>query len=268
MVITANPKIAAYKILFALVLGSVSSAVWVYFADVYYHNHVAAEDFVFYSLYPLGIGLSAIITTLIFDRSLKPIGFKIPPLKFIGNAIILATVLTLVPFILNQVFSLTGINKSPEIYGQLLLYGLPALAILAFGEELMWRGLLFPGFSEFMGFTPASIVTGLIWSAWHYPIIIHTKLLYTDKSAIESLTMFTALVTFSAFIYNYLRKVSRSIWPCVVLHTLVNFYLYIIVAPIEAPVYPWSKFFMNDIGMLYVLAALTGALHYGGGAKK
>ncbi|MDB5284991.1 MAG: hypothetical protein JWO06_4066 [Bacteroidota bacterium] len=268
MFLRREKTVTILKILVALLLASASSIMWFYYGCTIYNDHITSKDFLFYGFYPAGLGISAILASLIFDGNLQGVGLRSTQAKYIGTAALLSLVLTVLPFALNLFLYLTGLNLFPEIYAQLLLYLFPGLVILSIAEEVMWRGILFTSFSQFFNFSTTSIIIGLLWAAWHFPIIIHSKLLYSDRPLVFSLIMFTVLTVASSFIYNYLRAVSRSIWPCVVLHTLQNFFFYTLIGPTERSVYPWSSFFMNDIGLLYVLAALAGALYFGSRGRK
>jgi membrane protease YdiL (CAAX protease family) len=41
----------------------------------------------------------------------------------------------------------------------------------AFGEELGWRGMLFPTLADFTSERSAALVSGVIWGLWHAPAI-------------------------------------------------------------------------------------------------
>ena len=43
--------------------------------------------------------------------------------------------------------------------------------IPAFGEELGWRGMLYPTLAERMSERMAALATGVIWGLWHAPAI-------------------------------------------------------------------------------------------------
>ena len=45
-------------------------------------------------------------------------------------------------------------------------------ALLALGEEVGWRGALYPRLKERLGTTKGRLIGGLIWGVWHWPIMI------------------------------------------------------------------------------------------------
>jgi len=50
--------------------------------------------------------------------------------------------------------------------------GLTVGAVLAFGEEVGWQGFLVPRLYKLAGFTRAALGRGIVWSIWHFPLII------------------------------------------------------------------------------------------------
>ena len=54
--------------------------------------------------------------------------------------------------------------------------------IPALGEELGWRGVLYPYLKERYGRTKGRIIGGLIWASWHLPI-----LLFADKLSLDTI---------------------------------------------------------------------------------
>ncbi len=251
-----------FRIFFALVLAFDSVAVWVISADIKYNNQLTPHEGLFQALYPLSIGAAAIITSLLFERNLRPLALKLPAGKYTGQAILYAFLFTLAPFMLNLLLHLTALNTPLTINNNLVLIGLPIFILLALAEELMWRGFLYTQFSRFLSFPATSISIGLIWAAWRYPAIIHTHLFYSDRPLYFVLPSITFVAVFLSLIYCYLRKVSGSIWPSILLHATINWLFYAFIQPLEKSGYNWSLFFMNNIGILYVMAIMTGGLYF------
>jgi uncharacterized protein len=76
-----------------------------------------------------------------------------------------------------------------RIYGLLLLVGVPIGAILAFGEEFGWRGYLLPRLLP-LGERKASVIVGLIWAAWHLPVLL-AGLNYPGENVLLIVGVFT-----------------------------------------------------------------------------
>ena len=96
----------------------------------------------------------------------------------------------------------------------------PLLSIpIAFGEEYGWRSFL-QGQLTRLGKKRGVLLVGLIWSIWHYPVILmgHN---YPGQPVLGILMM-TAYTTALAFILGYVMLKTGSIWLVAYLHALNN----------------------------------------------
>lgn len=113
--------------------------------------------------------------------------------------------------------------------------GILSSAVWALGEELGWRGFLFPRLAQGVGFTKASFLSGLIWAAWHFPSMV-----WGDYNAGTNpsfaLVCFTLGILGFSFAIGWLRLRSKSVWPCVLLHASHNLFVQGIFDPITASV--------------------------------
>jgi CAAX protease family protein len=101
----------------------------------------------------------------------------------------------------------------------LLPLGVALSTISTLGEELGWRGLLSDRLLRVMGFTRASLLTGAIWSVWHYPLIFVLLPRFRPGLPVAYATAcFTASVVGVSFFYTWLRQTTGSVWPAAVLH--------------------------------------------------
>ncbi len=253
-------KFSISKIVAALLMGYGCAAAWVIYADRVYHNQVPLEAFEFHGLYPVSLGVSAILAALVFGKSLKGIGFTRFSPRYLFIAIGIAVLVLAVPFGINISTGIVGINSTPRFDMELMKVGIPVLIVLAIGEEVMWRGVLYNEFSKKFSFVATSFIIGLFWVIWHLPVIIHTRFIYADRPLSFALLAFPVSVMSSSFIYNYLRLISRNLWPVVFLHAFTNYFAFLFIEPFEKKVGPASVFFINDIGIFYVLANLAGAI--------
>jgi membrane protease YdiL (CAAX protease family) len=95
--------------------------------------------------------------------------------------------------------------------------------ISATGEEIGWRGFLVPRMHALVGFTSTSLLVGLIWAAWHYPINIAVSPLYRPNVPLwYSNACFTLVVIGISFMHTWLRIRSQSFWPSAVFHAAGN----------------------------------------------
>lgn len=250
---SGSKRRATNKILTALLSGYLCAIAWTVYADIVYHNQVPLEAFQFHGLYPVSLGLCAVITAFLYDGNVRDIGFTRSHVKYSLYAFGLAAVITLVPFLLNLLLGGISLNPSPQIDSSLVAVGIPVLIILGLGEEVMWRGILYTNMSRLFNFWWTSVIIGLLWALWHYPVIIHTKFLYADRPSWFALLMLTTMTIFLSFVFNHLRAISRSIWPCVILHAFLNYIIFVFIEPLEVGTAANAFLFKSDIGIIYIL---------------
>lgn len=92
----------------------------------------------------------------------------------------------------------------------------------SFGEELGWRGYLYPKFRTKYSFVVSSLVVGLIWSAWHWPLILKNTLSNPDINTFRIIVFFTVVVTMLSFVFSWFFEKSGSVWSAVILHSAHN----------------------------------------------
>jgi len=92
---------------------------------------------------------------------------------------------------------------------------------LTLGEEIGWRGFLLPELAKRMSFAKASLLSGIVWAAWHTPL-----LLFADYNAGTNrwyeLSCFTVSVVSVSLMLAWLRLKSNSVWPAALLHATHN----------------------------------------------
>lgn len=91
------------------------------------------------------------------------------PWRFYAFALLLVPLVKLAVAVLHRVIAGTwpGFGETNPI---LLLLATVAGVIGQAGEEIGWRGYLLPRLTERTGLVIASLVTGVIWAAWHLPL--------------------------------------------------------------------------------------------------
>jgi membrane protease YdiL (CAAX protease family) len=107
---------------------------------------------------------------------------------------------------------------------------IPGLA-RALGEEIGWRGFLLPRLVRRIGFTRGALVTGLIWTAWHVPLLIFGDY-HSAAPRWFALGCFTVMVVSLSFVLAWLRLKSGSVWPCALLHACHNIMIQVVFTPL------------------------------------
>jgi membrane protease YdiL (CAAX protease family) len=127
---------------------------------------------------------------------------------------------------------LAEIAHSWVIFIFLTLFSISANTILALGEEFGWRGFLVPQMSKIMPFWRLALLSGLIWSAWHWPMIIWADYRSSSIPPWASVLFFAVDVMLGGIIYAWLRLRSGSLWPAVFLHGIYNTLVQDILGPL------------------------------------
>jgi uncharacterized protein len=89
------------------------------------------------------------------------------------------------------------------------------------GEELGWRGYLLPQLLS-GGRTRALVLVGLIWAAWHMPLIFLTPLYHSAGNRLIVLSLFVGTIVAASFVFGYLRILTGSVWPASLAHSVHN----------------------------------------------
>jgi membrane protease YdiL (CAAX protease family) len=127
----------------------------------------------------------------------------------------------------------------------------------ALGEEIGWRGFLAPHLVGRLGFTSGAVLTGLIWTAWHLPI-----LLFADYNSGTpwwfALPCFAVMVVSLSVILTWLRLKSNSVWPCAILHASHNLFIQSFFTPLTGPSGKLTPYLIDEFGL--ALPAITSVL--------
>lgn len=119
-------------------------------------------------------------------------------------------------------------SKLPEVPAWALLLIIQAGALLSafslnlafmLGEELGWRGYLFQVCARWSALRRIAL-TGVLWGLWHAPLIAmgHNYPGYP----FVGIAMMVGYCLLAAFLFDWTRVRSRSIWSSAVLHGLIN----------------------------------------------
>src|SRR5215211_973368 len=96
-----------------------------------------------------------------------------------------------------------------------------ATLTLSLGEELGWRGYLLPQLLS-TGRRRALVLVGLIWAAWHMPLIFLTPLYHSTGNRLIVLPLFVGSIVAGSFFFGYLRIWTDSVCPASIAHSSHN----------------------------------------------
>jgi len=188
--------------------------------------------------------LAAFVTYRKLGRSIEALAWRWPNRRYLVAAYIVPLAYTSIAYGAVWAWHLGGWNSGfanvvAEKFG---LPGLPAWGALslyvlsmatgglilslatALGEEIGWRGLLVPELAKRMSFTRVAVLSGIIWAAWHAPL-----LLFADYNAGTNrgyaLVCSTMSLASISVILAWLRLKSDSLWPAAVFHASHNVFV-------------------------------------------
>jgi membrane protease YdiL (CAAX protease family) len=218
-------------------------------------------------------GIAAIITQVLYHRSLRGMGWKPSRLMAVGlaipciyvplsYAIVWATGLGgfNVAAATASAHALLGAGWAPLgviIVGSLLVMTallLVPIGIFALGEEIGWSGLLIPHLAAVTTPLRTAMVFGPIWAAYHYPLILFGG--YAPGVPVwYAMLATTVSTTVAGGVLVWLRVRSGSIWPGVLFHAMHNVLIFNIFEPITTSA-ALTPYFGGEKGVMTVLALL------------
>jgi len=235
-------------------------------------------------LYVLGLmwcpALAGMLTLRLNGRSISDLGWKWGESKYQIRSWYIPILYASVAYAIVWVAHL-GAFGNPEYYDSLTrtmhLGGSPWISIVmgialtgtygmirsvssALGEEIGWRGFLVPELSKTTSFTATSLISGIVWSLWHYPILI-----YGDYNAGTptwyGLTCFTVMVISISFVFAWMRLKSGSLWTAAILHGSHNLYIQGIFTPLTRNTGK-TAWFIDEFGCVLPLVAIAFAIYF------
>jgi uncharacterized protein len=130
----------------------------------------------------------------------------------------------------------------------------------ALGEEIGWRGFLVPELSKISGYTQTSLISGIIWAVWHYPLLIFGD--YNNGTpAWYGLTCFTVMVISISFVFTWFRLKSNSLWTGVMLHASHNLFIQVFFTPITTDT-GRTKWFIDEFGAIVPAVTVILAIYF------
>jgi len=235
-------------------------------------------------LYVLGLmwcpALAGMLTLRLNGRSISDLGWKWGETKYQARSWYIPILYTSIAYAIVWIFHFGAFGNS-EYYDSLTrtmhLGGSPWISIVmgialtgtygmirsvssALGEEIGWRGFLVPELSKTASFTATSLISGIVWSLWHYPILI-----YGDYNAGTptwyGLTCFTVMVISISFVFAWMRLKSGSLWTGAILHGSHNLYIQSIFTPLTRNTGK-TAWFIDEFGCVLPLVAMAFAIHF------
>jgi membrane protease YdiL (CAAX protease family) len=170
-------------------------------------------------------GVLSIALRLILNLGFEDAGLRIGKGRFYIYAIAVPFLSAFLTGLASAAFDIRQFSMvSSEQLTQLspvLLYVLLLGLIGAFGEELGWRGFLLPKLVS-GGVKSPYLVSGIVWAAWHVPLIAFGGFYQTDNASLMALMYALGIIAMS-FVFSELRMRSGSVWVATLAHAAHNF---------------------------------------------
>lgn len=257
-----------------LVLSSIFYALILSIGSIYAHS----------GLLVLGLmwapGLAGMATQLIYERSLRGLGWKLGPFKYLLLAVLIPLLYCLVVYGITWSTGLGGFPDPKlmaliaERWGGLIpspalqiiltvllsvVMGLPAGLISGAGEEIGWRGLFVPELAKVTTFTRTAFISGAVWALWHMPLLLFSDYNLPGAPRWYAGLMFAVMVVGISFAFAWLRLKSGSLWTAALLHASHNLFVQTIFTPltIQTKITPYI---IDEFGVGLALAGVVVAL--------
>ena len=155
-----------------------------------------------------------------------------------------------------------GLHNSVAGYFLLIAtIGMAQSCMSALGEELGWRGFLVPQLAKVMPFSGVALTSGVIWSLWHYPLILLANY-HGAGPTWYSLMCFTAMVIGISFLFAWMRLKSGSVWTGMFLHASHNIFIQGFFDPLTRPVL-LTRYLIGEFGAgLAIVAVIIAVVFY------
>ena len=221
--------------LFLIITFAVSiviEAVWIYFGEV-------ASEMGISQLLMFIPCIVAVITSKVYFKKQKVLGFNRCRFGYVVLSVLFPLVYWSLSYcafwlfskesfggdfslLINQAANYKeGLSDNAAIIIALIIM-IPVCIISSLGEEVGWRGFMYPTMQKLWGWKKAIIFSGIVWALWHLPLVI-TELYYNSTSLWFRIPMFFIEVFALTVIISWLRVKSNSVWPAIIFHASHNY---------------------------------------------
>ncbi len=233
-----------------------------------------------FALLQFSPAISAIVTKLLYQRNVRGLGWGWGKTRYQIAAWLLPLALGLVGFGLvwltvggfydeawlaetrsgiADTFGLTASSPYGVMLILLLVNGTVGLLLpgfFAFGEELGWRGFLVPELYKHVNFTKTAVISGLIFSVFHYPLIIGFRAEELGVNTVYLLLMATVGGIGLSTIMAWLRLKSGSVWTAVIFHAALNSYNQGVFENLTETTSNLTNYISGEFGLMMSLVAV------------
>jgi len=174
-------------------------------------------------------GIAAFLTQLIYKKSLRSFGWGWGKTKYQVWSYCIPFLYVGAVHAMVWIFGLGGFASEPLTSG--LGNTLKNIAVttvfgslFALGEEIGWVGFFVPQLAKITSFTKTALLRGIVWSVWHYPLIIGGIYGPADVPVWYKLIFFTITMTCVSFAFTWMRLKSGSLYTGMFMHASHNLF--------------------------------------------
>jgi membrane protease YdiL (CAAX protease family) len=146
-----------------------------------------------------------------FRRTLGPRRLLLLPLAVAAPTYALALLLGLVQL---------NVKPVGQVVALILVSTIANLLVVP-GEELGWRGFMVSRLVD-AGVPKPLMTGGLIWGAWHVPLVIWGGYVEGGSATWVSVIQLMVLVTLFGYVLGEVRLTTGSVWPPILIHVIWN----------------------------------------------
>lgn len=129
------------------------------------------------------------------------------------------------------------------------------------GEEVGWRGLLVPALATKLSFTQVALVSGVLWSAFHWPLMFLGFYGPSQTPLFYQLALFTICLVSMSFVMTFIRYKTNSLWPAVTFHMSHNVFVQKFFSPMTEET-TRTVWFAEEFGLALPITATLFAVVY------
>lgn len=192
------------------------------------------------------------------------LGLRLCRIRYILPGILFPFIYLLVPYIVYWVthpsnFAYSGVSPLVVVKDLALplISGIFVNLISAVGEEIGWRGFMFPSLLQRIGLRRTLFASGLIWALWHVPVLVAGDYM-TGAPVWYKIPAFILCIVPIGIISGVLAYKSKSMWPSAFLHAAHNHYDQGIFGILTAG--EDKMFFVSETGIITIVCAWAIAL--------